>query len=122
VNRKAELDAADEGGVPELDINYPPHDAPLYWEDFKAWAKVDLPEYSLAVVDEQLADPIVAAGLQCYRAGRMARRHTMPGGKKSDEDFEAWTKENLYIRSSAAEGLAVAKRCYSAGLTRKPRG
>ncbi len=82
MNRKAELDAADEGGVPVLDENYPPHDAPLYWEEFKAWATDNLPDYSLAVIDEQLAEPVIAAGLQCYRAGRIARRHGMSGGRK----------------------------------------
>jgi hypothetical protein len=115
VNRKAELDAEDEGGVPILDENYPPHDAPLYWEEFKAWAKDNLPEYSLAVIDEQLAEPVTAAGLQCYRAGRTARRHALPGGQKGLVDFRAWADANLQIRSQDPNAMSIAERCYLAG-------
>ena len=35
MNDKADLDAADEGGEPFLDANYPPWGEPLYWEEFK---------------------------------------------------------------------------------------
>jgi hypothetical protein len=119
VNRKAELDAEDEGGVPIVDVEYPPHDAPLFWEEFKAWAEVNLPEYSLAVIDEQLADPVTAAGLQCYRAGRTARRYAMPGGNKGLVDFAAWAATNLQIRSQDPKAMSIAERCYLAGRAGK---
>ena len=51
MNYKADLDASDEGGEPVLDANYPPWGEPLYWEEFKAWASANIPEYSLAVID-----------------------------------------------------------------------
>jgi hypothetical protein len=54
MSSKAELDADDEGGEPVLDENYPPWGEPLYWEEFKAWAKDNLPDYSLAVSLEQV--------------------------------------------------------------------
>jgi len=71
--RKAAFDAEDRGGVPSLDEKHPPHGVPLHWWGFKAWATVNLPEISLAVVDEQLIDPIARACLQAYRAGRIAK-------------------------------------------------
>ena len=42
MNSKAELDGADEGGEPLLDANYPPAGEPLYWEEFKEWAAVNI--------------------------------------------------------------------------------
>jgi hypothetical protein len=115
VNTKAELDANDQGGEPVLDENYPPWGEPLYWEEFKAWAKDNLPDYSLAVIDEQLADPVTAAGLQCYRAGRTASRHGHPGGNRGLIDFRAWASNNLHIRSHDPNAMTVAERCYLAG-------
>ena len=80
VNRKAEMDAAGEGGEPLLDANYSPRGEPLYWEEFKEWAAVNIPDYSLAVIENQVADPVVQAALQSYRAGRTATRYGHPAG------------------------------------------
>lgn len=68
--RKASLDRLDEGGRPRLDEKYPPHDAPLYWPEFKAWVSANLQHLSLAIVDEQLIDPVARDCLQAFRAGR----------------------------------------------------
>jgi hypothetical protein len=95
--------------------NYPPWGAPLYWDEFKAWAQENLPQYSLAVIDEQVADPVAAAGLQCFRAGRTGRRHGLAGGNRSLVDFRAWASANLHIRSKDPQAMAVAERCYLAG-------
>lgn len=46
--RKAELDAANEGGVPTAEENYPPHEVPLLWEEFRAFAAEQLHTLSLA--------------------------------------------------------------------------
>ena len=115
MNDKAELDAADEGGEPVLDANYPPWHEPLYWEEFKAWAEVNIPEYSLAVIDEQVADPVAAAALQCYRAGRTATRYGHPAGTLGLADFRAWASTNLHIRSKDPRGKEIAEHAYLAG-------
>ena len=87
MNDKADLDASDEGGEPALDVNYPPWGEPLYWVEFKAWASVNIPECSLAVSDEHVADPVTAAALQSYRAGRTATRFATPQGRKGWRTF-----------------------------------
>ena len=109
MNSKAELDAADEGGEPVLDMNYPPWLEPLYWEEFKAWA---------AVKDEQVADPVTAAALQCYRAGRTAARYGHPVGTEGLVDFHAWAATNLHIRSKDPRGKEIAEHGFLAGSLR----
>ena len=120
MNDKADLDASDEGGEPVLDVNYPPWGEPLYWVEFKAWASVNIPEYSLAVSDEQVADPVTAAALQSYRAGRTATRYGHPAGTQGLADFRAWASTNLHIRSKDTRGKEIAERAYLAGSLRKP--
>jgi hypothetical protein len=119
VNRKTELDAADEGGEPILDANLPPRESPLYWAEFKAWATEHLPEYSLAVVGQKVADPVTAAALQSYRAGRMAQRQGRADEKEALGDFAAWAGANLRIQSDDLRARAIADRCYHAGRAGK---
>jgi hypothetical protein len=115
---KADLDAADEGGEPFLDASYPPWGEPLYWEEFKEWAAADIPQYSLAVIDEQLADPVTQAALQSYRAGRTATHYGHPAGTLGLKDFRAWAKTNLHIRSKDPRGKEVAEQAFLAGSLR----
>jgi hypothetical protein len=116
----ADLDASDEGGLPVLDENYPPWGEPLYWEEFKEWALADIPEYSLAVIDEQVADPVTAAALQSYRAGRTASRYGHPAGTQGLADFREWASTNLHIRSRDPLGKEIAERGYLAGSLKHP--
>ena len=118
MNEKADLDAANEGGEPVLDVNYPPGGEPLYWEGFKEWAAVNIPEYSLAVIDEQVADPVTAAALQGYRAGRTAARYGHPVGTEGLADFHAWAATNLHIRSKDPRAKEVAEHAFLAGSLR----
>jgi hypothetical protein len=120
MNDKADLDASDEGGEPVLDADYPPWGEPLYWEEFKAWASTNIPEYSLAVSDEQVADPVTSAALQSYRAGRTATRFGHPAGTQGLADFRAWASTNLHIRSKDPQGKEIAERAYLAGSLRRP--
>ena len=120
MNDKADLDASDEGGEPFLDMNYPPSGEPLYWEEFKEWASVNIPEYSLAVIDEQIADPVMAAALQSYRAGRTATRFGHPAGTQGLADFRAWASTNLHIRSKDPRGKEIAEQAYLAGSLKQP--
>ena len=115
MNRKAELDAADEGGEPLLDANYPPPGEPLYWQEFKEWAAVNIPEYSLAVVDGQVADPVLQAALQSYRAGRTATRYGHPAGTPGLVDFRTWASTNVHIRSKDPRGQEIAEHAFLAG-------
>jgi hypothetical protein len=115
VNGKAELDAADEGGEPLLDRNYPPCGEPLYWEEFKGWAAVTIPEYSLAVIDEQVADLVMQAALQSYRAGRTATRYGYPSGTQGLVDFRTWASTNLHLLSKDPRGKEIAEHAYLAG-------
>ena len=115
MNDNANPDAADEGGEPALDLNYPPWGEPLYWGEFKEWAAVNIPEYSLAVRDEQVADPVTAAALQSYRAGRTATRYGYPAGTQGLRDFRAWAETNLHIRSKDPRGKEIAEQAYLAG-------
>jgi hypothetical protein len=112
---KADWDALDEAGIPILDELYQPHLEPLYRDEFKAWAKAHLPERSLAVADEQVADAVVAAALQCFRAGRTARKYGHPAGKQGLKAFKTWARRNLNIRSKDPEGMSIATRAYQAG-------
>jgi hypothetical protein len=118
LSSKAELDALDEGGEPVLDMNYPPWHEPLYWEEFKAWAAVNIPQYSLAVIGDQVADPVTAAALQCYRAGRTAARYGHPVGTEGLVDFRAWAATNLRIRSKDPRGKEIAEHGFLAGSLR----
>ena len=120
MNDKADLDASDEGGEPFLDMNYPPSGEPLYWEEFKGWASANIPEYSLAVIDEQVADPVTASALQSYRAGRTATRFGYPAGTQGLADFRAWASTSLHIRSKDPRGKEIAERAYLAGSLRQP--
>jgi hypothetical protein len=115
VNRKADLDAADEGGEPLLDANYPPAGEPLYWEEFKEWAAVNIPDYSLAVIENKVADPVVQAALQSYRAGRTATRYGHPAGTQGLVDFRAWASTNLHMRSQDRRGQEIAEHAFLAG-------
>jgi len=120
MNNKADLDASDEGGLPVLDESYPPWGEPLYWEEFKEWALANIPEYSLAVIDEQVAEPVMAAALQSYRAGRTATRFGHPPGTQGLADFRAWASTNLHIRSKDARGKEIAEHAYLAGSLKQP--
>ena len=120
MNDKADLDASDEGGEPLLDVHYPPGGEPLYWEEFKAWASANIPEYSLAVSDEHVADPVTSAALQSYRAGRTATRFGHPAGTQGLADFRDWASTNLHIRSKDPRGKEIAERAYLAGSLRRP--
>ena len=117
---KADLDASDEGGSPLLDESYPPWGEPLYWEEFKEWASVDIPEYSLAVIDEQVGDPVTAAALQSYRAGRTATRYGHSRGTQGLADFRAWATSNLHLRSKDPRGKEIAEQAYLAGSLKHP--
>ena len=120
MNDKADLDASDEGGEPFLDMNYPPSGEPLYWEEFKAWASANIPEYSLAVIDEQVADPVTAAALQSYRAGthrnsiRLPRRYARAGG------LSRLGVNQPAHRSKDPRANEIAERAYLAGSLRQP--
>ena len=120
MNDKADLDASDEGGLPVLDESYPPWGEPLYWEEFKEWASANIPEYSLAVMDEQVAEPVTAAALQSYRAGRTATRFGHPAGTQGLADFRAWASTNLHIRSKDPRGKEIAEHAYLAGSLKQP--
>ena len=120
MNDKADLDASDEGGLPVLDESYPPWGEPLYWEEFKAWASANIPEYSLAVIDEHVADPIMAAALQSYRAGRTATRFGYPAGTQGLADFRVWASTNLHIKSKDPRGEEIVERAYLAGSLKQP--
>ena len=111
VNRKAELNAPNEGGEPLLDMNYPP----LYWEEFKEWAAVNVPDYSLAVINNQVADPVMQAALQSYRAGRTATRCGHPPGTQGLMDFRTWASTNLYIQAKDPRGQEIAEHAFLAG-------
>jgi hypothetical protein len=115
VNSKAELDAADEGGEPVLDRNYPPRDEPLYWEEFKEWAAVNVPDYSLAVINNHVADPVMQAALQSYRAGRTATRYGHPAGTQGLMDFRKWASTNLHIQAKDPRGQEIAEHAFLAG-------
>jgi hypothetical protein len=115
VNRKAELDAADEGGEPLLDANYPPSRESLYWEEFKEWAAVNIPDFGLPVSRDQVADPVVQTALQSYRAGRTATRYGHPAGTQGLVDFRAWASTNPHIRSQGSRGKEIAEHAYLDG-------
>ena len=115
MNDKADLNASNEGGSPALDENYPPWGEPLYWEEFKEWASANIPEYSLAVIDEQVAEPVMAAALQSYRAGRTATRFGHPAGTQGLADFRAWASTNLHIRSKDPRGKEIAEHVLIVG-------
>ena len=115
VNRKAELDAADEGGEPLLDGNYQPRGEPLYWEEFKEWAAANIPDYSLAVINNQVADPVMQAALQSYRAGRTATRYGHPAGTQALMDFRTWASTNLHIQAKDPRGQEIAEHAFLAG-------
>jgi hypothetical protein len=85
----ADLSTPSSPVIANYDVNYPPGGEPLYWEEFKEWASANIPEYSLAVIDEQVADPVTAAALQSYRAGRTATRFGYPAGTQGLADFRA---------------------------------
>jgi len=87
MNGKTDLDASDKDGEPLLDVSYPPWGEPLYWDEFKAWTSANIPEYSLAVSDEQVVDPVTSAALQSYRAGRTATRFGHPAGTQGWRTF-----------------------------------
>jgi hypothetical protein len=115
VNRKAELDAPNEGGEPLLDANYPPRGEPLYWEEFKEWAAVNIPDYSLAVINNQVGDPVMQAALQSYRAGRTATRSGHPAGTQGLMDFRTWASTNLHIQAKDPRGQEIAEHAFLAG-------
>ena len=115
VNRKAELDAADEGSEPLLDRDYPPAGEPLYWEEFKEWAAANIPDYSLAVINNQVADPVMQAALQSYRAGRTATRCGHPAGTQGLMDFRTWASTNLHIQAKDPRGQEIAEHAFLAG-------
>jgi hypothetical protein len=117
---KADLDASDEGGQPVLDVSYPPAGEPVYWEEFKAWASANIPEYSLAVIGQQVADRVTAAALQSYRAGRTATRFGYPAGTLGLTAFRAWASTNLHVRSKDPQGKEFSERAYLAGSLRQP--
>ena len=117
---KADVEVSGEGGTPVLDESYPPSGEPLYWEEFKAWASANIPEYSLAVIDEHVADPITAAALQSYRAGRTATRFGYPAGTQGLADFRAWASTNLHIKSKDPRAKEIAERGYFAGSLKQP--
>ena len=118
MNGKTDLDASDKDGEPLLDVSYPPWGEPLYWDEFKAWTSANIPEYSLAVINEQVADPVTAAALQCYRAGRTAARYGHPVGTEGLVDFHAWAATNLHIRSKDPKGKEIAEHGFLAGSLR----
>ena len=73
------------------------------------------PEYSLDVSLEQVADPVTAAALQAYRAGRTAARSGHPVGTQGLKDFRAWANTNMHIRSKDPKGKEIAEQAFLAG-------
>ena len=98
-----------------LGANYPPAGEPLYWAEFKEWAAVNTPEYSLAVIDEQVADPVMQAALQSYRGGRTATRYGNPAGTQGLVDFRTWASTHLHIQAKDARGQEIAEHAFLAG-------